>query len=876
MTRRLTVAALLPLAVVLHFGMIERAPAPQRGVQLVGPVYGPARVTQRIDAAGGSLTGIDVRIATYARRNEGVVTLRVHQGDAQRPLRVASVAARELQDNALHRFAFEALSIPHGEGGVEAPAVYVTLESSAPDERNAIAVWAFADDALSRGPSSEDSAPAPRVTFNGVPLPLNLVHSLVYAERGTDRLSRAAGALAVSGPGPLVGALTVLLPGAAMARMCLGPAARAALIVAAAPAFGLALVALVMLWAGVLGVRIGQIHVIAVGLASAVGLAALERGRWAGARESPPHPYTADLWAGAVALAAVVLGLGVRAAALEGIATPPGADSFHHTLITQLIMDQGGVPADYRPYVPIRTFTYHFGFHAAAAWAGAAIGWDSLRATVTMGTLLNGLVAFSLFGAALLAGLGPVTAAVAAVVVALVSPFPMWFLDVGRFPQEAALVILPLAAVIGCADRWADGGAPSATPANSGRPFLRPVLTWSRRPGGTVSVPMPQRGPVGPVIGGVILAAGLFLTHYRVTLMLVALFLLSLLGLVLGRWRRRAGSWRVRALRTCAIAAGAAVLVAPWVVRLAQGFTLGIRESQGRYAPAYYNPERLGTALADPALVGLAVLAALGIALAVAGRAWLLGLLGAWGAALLLGSDPHRIGAPGVGMVDTVTVISSLAVMGALAVGYTAQRLWDAGGEGASPSRCEGQWSRAARLAARPLMASVVGLAAGWGALQLPGLVRPEQSLATPADIRAAEWITQHLPADARILVNASIVRWEPDFVEPTDAGVWLPLIADRAVTLLPLVYAGERGAEPGDIARMERIARALRGDLGEAATLRLFRESGVTHVYLGARGGPIDERQLAESPAYRRVYTSGGVSVYELVEGTGDDRGAR
>ena len=40
----------------------------------------------------------------------------------------------------------------------------------------------------------------------------------------------------------------------------------------------------------------------------------------------------------------------------------------------------------------------------------------------------------------------------------------------------------------------------------------------------------------------------------------------------------------------------------------------------------------------------------------------------------------------------------------------------------------------------------------------------------------------------------------------------------------------------------------------------------GVTHVYLGSRGGPIGEAVLDESAAFRRVYQRDAVSIYELL----------
>jgi hypothetical protein len=140
------------------------------------------------------------------------------------------------------------------------------------------------------------------------------------------------------------------------------------------------------------------------------------------------------------------------------------------------------------------------------------------------------------------------------------------------------------------------------------------------------------------------------------------------------------------------------------------------------------------------------------------------------------------------------------------------------------------------------------------------------------ADIAAANWIRASAAPTARFLVNASVQQWQPDFVVPTDAGYWLPILAARSTTLLPRVYPAERGASAAEIDRMEQVALASAADPGAPATLQLLHDAGVTHLYIGARGGPIDERKVAESRAYRRVYQAGGVSIYEL---TGCEMGA-
>ena len=43
-------------------------------------------------------------------------------------------------------------------------------------------------------------------------------------------------------------------------------------------------------------------------------------------------------------------------------------DSYQHTMIAQLLVDNQGLFSSWEPYVPLATFTYHFGFHANVAF----------------------------------------------------------------------------------------------------------------------------------------------------------------------------------------------------------------------------------------------------------------------------------------------------------------------------------------------------------------------------------------------------------------------------------------------------------------------------------------------------------------------------
>jgi hypothetical protein len=241
----------------------------------------------------------------------------------------------------------------------------------------------------------------------------------------------------------------------------------------------------------------------------------------------------------------------------------------------------------------------------------------------------------------------------------------------------------------------------------------------------------------------------------------------------------------------------------------------------------------------------------MGIALALATRRADLLLIGAWAALLVAFSNPHWLPVPGAGALDSVTVFSSLFFPAALAIGFLVQRLQEV-------------LARPAPRLSGGLVAAGLCAAAVWGAVQIPPLFEPNDALADASDRQAARWMLASLPADARLLVNSAVRPWNPDYVVPTDGGYWMPLLARRATTLLPLVYPGERGVAMSDVERMEQLSRAS-VRIGAPETVAQLRSSRVTHVYVGARGGPIDEAALAQSPAFRRVYQRGAVSIYEL-----------
>ena len=121
-----------------------------------------------------------------------------------------------------------------------------------------------------------------------------------------------------------------------------------------------------------------------------------------------------------------------------------GSDSYHHTLFTQMIMDQGMLPQNYGADSPIITFTYHFGFHASAAFLGWVSGIPARLLILVFGYILVvlcsaavGLAAEKMVGSKL-AGV------IATVLTASFFVFPAYMLLWGRYTQLTGLTLMSI------------------------------------------------------------------------------------------------------------------------------------------------------------------------------------------------------------------------------------------------------------------------------------------------------------------------------------------------------------------------------------------------------------------------------------------------
>ncbi len=592
-----------------------------------------------------------------------------------------------------------------------------------------------------------------------------------------------------------------------------------------AAGISIALYPLLLLWANLVNLHLGSLYAWLPGLAALAVLIWRNHG-WR------PEKLSISLrdWnrSGALRpdlalLVVIVLIILVRFWAIRSLQVPMWGDSYQHTMIAQLIADNGGLFDSWTPYADIRTFTYHFGFHVATAAFHWVSGVAMPQAVLWTGQILNILAVLALYPLAVRVS-GNRWAGVGAVLIAgLLTPMPMFYLNWGRYTQLAGQVILPGAV---CAV-W-------AVLESKHRDWHLVILTW-------------------------IVISGLALTHYRVLIFalpfFVAFFLLHL----------SKEDARVLISRIFLIGLGAGLLFLPWFIHTFAGKITLIFATQ-LTTPAAATPVLVQeyNAIGDifsylPAFVWL--LLPLCIVWGLWRRERDVAIVSIWWGLLLLAANPQWLRLPGEGALSNFAVFIGAYIPASVLVGSAL--VWFMNELQVEKNKFQ--------TAALVLLIVAVGL---WGFRQRLGDLRISQhALVTSPDIRAATWIRENTPANARFLVN-SFFAYGDSVIVGSDGGWWLPLLARRSTMLPPINYASEGGPRPD----YREWINALPVEIKKSGitcpdVIAPLRERGITHVYIGQRQGRVNyagpdvlqpERLLASS-CFRPTFHQDRVWVFEV-----------
>jgi hypothetical protein len=142
------------------------------------------------------------------------------------------------------------------------------------------------------------------------------------------------------------------------------------------------------------------------------------------------------------------------------------------------------------------------------------------------------------------------------------------------------------------------------------------------------------------------------------------------------------------------------------------------------------------------------------------------------------------------------------------------------------------------------------------------GIINPVTTLAGPADREALAWIETQTASDAVFAINGW--EWLNGTWAGSDGGAWIWPLTGRRTTLPPADYAYGSGELQSAINDYNRRLFQF-SERSSAEALRLLREAGATHIYIGARGGPLTPERLAGDDQYRLLFTNGAAWVFEI-----------
>ena len=137
----------------------------------------------------------------------------------------------------------------------------------------------------------------------------------------------------------------------------------------------------------------------------------------------------------------------LRFAMVRDLAAPAWVDSIHHGLITRLILEQGGLPESFSPFIPPGAESYHSGFHSNLATYVWLTDLEIHTAMQFFGQVLNALMVFPIYLLTKkITGSRPAGLSAALVVTAF-TLMPVYYASWGRYTHLTGLLVLPAAFV---------------------------------------------------------------------------------------------------------------------------------------------------------------------------------------------------------------------------------------------------------------------------------------------------------------------------------------------------------------------------------------------------------------------------------------------
>jgi len=263
--------------------------------------------------------------------------------------------------------------------------------------------------------------------------------------------------------------------------------------------------------------------------------------------------------------------------------------------------------------------------------------------------------------------------------------------------------------------------------------------------------------------------------------------------------------------------------------------------------------------------IGLLTLALVGLVWAIIKKDWLTASLGLWVGFMASLYALLLIHIPWVQYVQSFAVIISLYIPVGIFAGYI-------GGDIA-------RWL-STRKPGKVVLYSCIVILGLMGLWNQRDISHPDEyAFITTPDMQAMQWIKENISPGAFFLVEGMHENWITNIIG-TDAGWWMPLLANRQDTIPPqYALANEQPVEKDYTQHLAELQSALeKTSIGSKEAIKQLCDFGITNIYIGQKQGTVGDQaqplytpgDLAENSLIRLIYHRDKVYIYSLENACG------